>query len=233
MSPAPDALEALLAADRAWAAEAPLSEGVRLLALARLPTEFGHFRVAAFENAVDGREHVALIHGNVVNQRAVPVRMHSECMTGDAFGSLRCDCRAQLHAALRRIKEHPCGVLLYLRQEGRGIGLNNKLRAYQLQDHGLDTVDANLALGFQDDERDYRAAAEMLKRLKIQSVNLITNNPNKLAQLDAHGVPVEDRIAHVMRVNAHNADYLATKAQRSGHLIDARDLFAARAARSR
>ncbi len=224
-----DPLEALVAADRAWAAEAPLTEGVRLLSVARLPTEFGHFRIVAFENAVDGREHIAMVHGNVVGQRAVPVRLHSECLTGDVMGSLRCDCRAQLHASLRRVKEHPAGVVLYLRQEGRGIGLNNKIRAYNLQDQGMDTVDANLALGFRDDERDYRAAAEMLKRLRVGSVQLITNNPNKLAQIADYGVPVAGRISHVMRPNEHNADYLATKAQRSGHLIDARDLFARRA----
>ncbi len=192
---------------------------VRVVAVADLPTRSGDFRVVAFANNLDGKEHVALVRGDVLGQSDVPVRMHSECLTGDAIGSLRCDCRDQLDAALKTLGQMDRGILLYLRQEGRGIGLLNKIRAYQLQDQGLDTVDANLALGFHDDERDYAVAAHMLASLEVQSIWLMTNNPRKLQQLEHYGVRVAGRIPHAQPPNAHNRFYLETKAARSGHLL--------------
>jgi GTP cyclohydrolase II len=193
---------------------------VRVEAVADLPTRFGRFQVVAFWNNRDGKEHLALVHGDVLGADGVVTRVHSECVTGDVLGSLRCDCRDQLGAALERISAEPCGVLLYLRQEGRGIGLLNKIRAYSLQDDGLDTVDANLALGFRDDERDYAIAAHMLASLTIRSVRLLTNNPRKIVQLEQCGVVVRERLAHVMGANPHNRFYLETKANRSGHFLD-------------
>ena len=193
---------------------------VRVDAVADLPTRFGDFRLVAFWNNRDGKEHVALVHGDIIGQEAVPTRLHSECLTGDALGSLRCDCRDQLEAALQRLGREKRGLLLYLRQEGRGIGLLNKVRAYALQDRGLDTVEANRALGFRDDERDYAVAAHMLQSLGVKSVALLTNNPHKVAQLQAHGVQVSGRIPHLMPPTAHNRFYLETKAAKSGHFID-------------
>ncbi|MBF5046480.1 GTP cyclohydrolase II [Aggregicoccus sp. 17bor-14] len=193
---------------------------VRVDAVADLPTRFGTFRIVAFWNNRDGKEHLALVHGDVVGAEAVPTRLHSECLTGDALGSLRCDCRDQLEAALRQLGAQERGLLLYLRQEGRGIGLLNKVRAYALQDRGLDTVEANRALGFRDDERDYAVAAHMLQSLGVRSVALLTNNPDKVRQLEQHGVKVTGRIPHVMPPNAHNRFYLETKAAKSGHFID-------------
>ena len=147
------------------------------------------------------------------------IRIHSECLTGDALGSLRCDCRAQLQASLKAIAESECGVVLYLRQEGRGIGLFKKVAAYALQDAGLDTVDANLALGMPDDCRDFGVAAKMLQALGIRSVRLMTNNPRKVNQISSHGMLISERVAHSMKPNAHNLHYLETKAARSGHLL--------------
>jgi GTP cyclohydrolase II len=193
---------------------------VRIVAMAELPTQFGDFHIIAFENNRDGKEHVAITKGDVIGAENVPVRLHSECLTGDALGSLRCDCRDQLESALRKIGEMERGMVLYLRQEGRGIGLINKIRAYSLQDQGLDTVQANLALGFRDDERDYAVAAHMLMSLKIQSVQLMTNNPKKINQLMQYGINVVGRIPHIMEPNEHNRFYLETKAAKSGHLID-------------
>lgn len=193
---------------------------VRLVSVAELPTRFGTFQIAAFANNQDDKEHVALIRGSVVGAEDVPVRLHSECLTGDALGSLRCDCRDQLEAALAYLGKQERGVLLYLRQEGRGIGLLNKIRAYALQDEGLDTVEANLALGFRDDERDYAIAAHMLDALRVQSIRLLTNNPNKVEQLRHYGVVVSERVPHALPPNPHNARYLKTKALRSGHFID-------------
>jgi GTP cyclohydrolase II len=193
---------------------------VRVEAVADLPSRFGRFRIVAFWNNRDGKEHIAMVHGDVMGAEEVPTRLHSECLTGDALGSLRCDCRDQLEIALQRLASTPRGLLLYLRQEGRGIGLVNKVRAYALQDRGLDTVEANLALGFRDDERDYAVAAHMLASLNIQSIQLMTNNPNKIRQLEQHGIRVSGRISHVMPPNQHNRFYLQTKALRSGHYID-------------
>jgi GTP cyclohydrolase II len=191
---------------------------VALVARARLPLEdIPDTQVAAFRAADDGQEHVALIVGAFGGQPPL-VRLHSECLTGDVFGSLKCDCGPQLRHALRLIGEAGGGVLLYLRQEGRGIGLANKLRAYSLQDRGLDTVDANTRLGFADDERDYAHAAAILTALGIDRVRLLTNNPAKAIGLEAAGIAVAERVAHAMPANPHNADYLATKRRRSGHL---------------
>ncbi|HEX9330651.1 MAG TPA: GTP cyclohydrolase II [Anaerolineales bacterium] len=195
---------------------------VRIVAMAELPTRFGDFHIVAFENNRDGKEHVAITKGDVIGASDVAVRLHSECLTGDVMGSLRCDCRDQLEAALKKIGRMERGMVLYLRQEGRGIGLINKIRAYSLQDEGLDTVEANLALGFRDDERDYAVAAHMLMSLKIQSVQLMTNNPKKINQLTQYGIKVNGRIPHIMEPNEHNRFYLETKAAKSGHMIDFR-----------
>jgi len=193
---------------------------VRVEAVADLPSRFGRFRVVAFWNNRDKKEHVAVVHGDVMGANEVPTRLHSECLTGDVIGSMRCDCRDQLEVALRVLGSGERGLLLYLRQEGRGIGLINKVRAYALQDRGLDTVEANLALGFRDDERDYAVAAHMLTSLNVESVRLMTNNPNKIGQLEQHGIRVSGRIPHVVPPNEHNLFYLRTKASRSGHFID-------------
>jgi GTP cyclohydrolase II len=193
---------------------------VKVEAVADLPSRFGRFRIVAFWNNRDAKEHVAMVHGDLMGAEDVPTRLHSECLTGDVMGSLRCDCRDQLEAALRQLGSMPRGLLLYLRQEGRGIGLINKVRAYALQDRGLDTVEANLALGFRDDEREYGTAAHMLASLNVTSVRLMTNNPNKISQLQQHGIRVSDRIPLVMPPNPYNRFYLQTKALRSGHYID-------------
>jgi GTP cyclohydrolase II len=193
---------------------------VKVVAVADLPTRQGVFRIVGFWNNRDGKEHVAMVHGDVVGVADVPVRLHSECLTGDVMGSLRCDCRDQLTEGLRALLRERCGVLLYLRQEGRGIGLINKIRAYALQQQGLDTVEANQALGFRDDERDYAVAAHMLRSLGIRSVRLITNNPEKIRQLGQYGIEVSGRIPHVIPPNEYNRFYLETKVRRSGHMID-------------
>jgi GTP cyclohydrolase II len=194
------------------------SAEVRLVARARLPlADLPDSQIVAFRGLDDGEDHVALVVG-AFGGEAPLVRLHSECLTGDVFGSLKCDCGPQLKEALRIIGAAGGGVLLYLRQEGRGIGLANKLRAYALQDRGLDTVDANRRLGFADDERDYAHAAAMLRALGIDRVRLLTNNPAKVTGLEAAGTRVVGRVPHHMPVNPHNADYLATKRSRSGHL---------------
>jgi GTP cyclohydrolase II len=196
---------------------------VRIAAIADLPSRFGRFQVVAFWNNRDGKEHAAFVHGDVTEAEDVPVRLHSECLTGDAIGSLRCDCRDQLEAALEAIGGMENGILLYLRQEGRGIGFLNKIRAYGLQDHGYDTVEANIALGFRDDERDYSVAAHMLFSLKVKSIRLLTNNPKKIAGLERIGVKVSDRIPLVIPPNPHNRFYLETKRAKSGHLLEQLD----------
>jgi GTP cyclohydrolase II len=193
---------------------------VKIASIAELPTRFGHFHIVAFWNNHDGKEHAAIVKGDVTDSEDVPVRLHSECLTGDAFGSLRCDCRDQLEAALIAIGKMEKGIVLYLRQEGRGIGFVNKIRAYGLQDYGMDTVEANLALGFRDDERDYEVAAHMLQSLKVKSIQLMTNNPRKLNDLAKFGIKVHGRIPHILPPNPYNEFYLKTKAEKSGHLID-------------
>jgi GTP cyclohydrolase II len=191
------------------------------VATAELPTRFGDFRVVAFTGDPDGKEHLALVRGDVRGASHVPVRVHSECLTGDVLGSLRCDCRDQLIASLEAIGILPRGILLYMRQEGRGIGLTNKIRAYALQDRGHDTIDANHLLGFRGDQRDYRMAAQMLLALGVESVELMTNNPAKIRGLREHGIQVIGRIPVVMAPNRHNAKYLDTKRRRAGHWLAA------------
>jgi GTP cyclohydrolase II len=192
---------------------------VEIVARAKLPLdELPATQMVVFRASSDGEEHVALVIGAFAGKPPL-VRLHSECLTGDVFGSLKCDCGPQLKEALRIIGKAGGGVLLYLRQEGRGIGLSNKIRAYALQDRGLDTVDSNRRLGFADDERNYGHAAAMLRALGIDRVRLLTNNPGKVAGLEAAGIAVAERVAHQMPANPHNADYLATKRKRSGHLL--------------
>jgi 3,4-dihydroxy 2-butanone 4-phosphate synthase/GTP cyclohydrolase II len=194
---------------------------VRRQAEALLPSAFGDFRAIGYRNELDGSEHVALVKGTPETATApVLVRVHSECLTGDAFGSLRCDCRPQLEAALRMIEAAGEGVVVYLRQEGRGIGLVNKLRAYSLQDGGLDTVEANERLGFAADLRNYGVGAQILSDLGVQRLRLITNNPRKIAGLDGYGLKVADRVPLVIHAGAHNAAYLSAKRLKLGHLME-------------
>lgn len=197
---------------------------VKIVAVANLPTRFGDFQIVAFFNNSDKKEHIALIAGDVCGKEEVPVRLHSECLTGDAIGSLRCDCRDQLIVGMKRVASLKDGIVLYLRQEGRGIGLLNKMRAYQLQDFGFDTVEANEALGFRDDERDYMIAAHMLMALNVRSIKLLTNNPRKIDDLKRHGMNVVGRIPILIEPNEYNREYLRTKMVKSGHMLD--DLFA-------
>jgi GTP cyclohydrolase II len=198
---------------------------VRIAAIGELPSRFGDFHIYAFYNNRDDKEHAAIVRGDVTGAENVPVRVHSECLTGDAIGSLRCDCRDQLETSLKLIGQMERGVLLYLRQEGRGIGLINKIRAYGLQDHGFDTVQANLALGFRDDEREYSVAAHMLDSLKIKSIQLMTNNPRKIQNLTENGVAVTGRIPVIIPPNPYNEFYLKTKAEKSDHFLDARHMM--------
>lgn len=191
-----------------------------IVARAKLPSRYGDFEIVAFSPTPDGKDNIAMVRGDVANAETVPLRLHSECLTGDVMGSLRCDCRDQLEAALKYMAERECGAVLYLRQEGRGIGLANKIKAYTLQEQGLDTVEANHELGFEDDERNYTIAAEMLKALGIKRVQLLSNNPKKIAGLQENGIAVDARVPHVMPSNEHNHFYLQTKARKSGHLID-------------
>ncbi len=193
---------------------------VWMIAAAKLPTRWGEFSIVSFGNNRDGKDHIALVRGEVDGRRDVPVRLHSECLTGDVLGSLRCDCRDQLEAALESLGKQEHGILLYLRQEGRGIGLANKIRAYALQDEGLDTVEANHALGYADDERDYGVAAGMLRALGVSSIRLMSNNPKKLEGLRAAGIDVANRIPHQMPVRRDNRRYMQTKARKSGHLLN-------------
>jgi GTP cyclohydrolase II len=195
---------------------------VRVVADASLPTGFGNFRIFGIEGK-PGEEAVAIQHGKIngaANGKKAPlVRVHSQCLTGDVFTSQRCDCRAQLEYSLRKIAKEPSGVVLYLPQEGRGIGLINKLKAYQLQDAGLDTVEANRKLGFADDARDYEFAAEALKSLGIRSVRLLSNNPDKVNQLEESGIRVVERVPCRPRTSHHSKSYLRTKQEKMGHLL--------------
>jgi len=190
---------------------------------ARLPTRYGDFQIHLYSNQLDEKEHLALVMGELPADEKTLVRVHSECLTGDVLGSRRCDCGEQLAQSLEMISRAGSGVLLYLRQEGRGIGLRDKLRAYNLQDEGLDTVDANLALGHQADNRDYDAAALILKDLGVAKVSLLTNNPNKIEELQRLGIEVVERIPLQGEVNPENARYLLTKAARMNHLLDLAD----------
>lgn len=198
---------------------------LRPVSEARVPlADAEQVRIVSFRPADGGPEQYAILVGEPEREAAPLARLHSECFTGDLLGSLRCDCGDQLRGAIRRMVHEGAGVLLYLAQEGRGIGLPNKLRAYTLQDGGLDTVDANHHLGFANDERDFWAAAAMLRQLGIDRVRLLTNNPAKIAQLSAYGIEVAGRVPHIFEANAHNRGYLLTKARRSGHLLAAEDI---------
>jgi 3,4-dihydroxy 2-butanone 4-phosphate synthase/GTP cyclohydrolase II len=192
---------------------------VDLLAEARLPSEYGEFTVRVYSNTLDGCEHVAVIKGELDPTSPTLVRVHSECLTGDIFGSHRCDCGPQLHAALRRIEQEGRGVVLYMRQEGRGIGLANKIRAYALQEQGLDTVDANTQLGFEPDPRDYGIGAQILFDLGVRQMRLLTNNPKKRVGLTSYGLEVVDVVPLEIAPNEHNLDYLKTKRDRLGHVL--------------
>lgn len=189
--------------------------------IAELPTQFGNFQIYAYRNSLDQSEHVAIVKGdpNEFSDHSVMVRMHSECLTGDALGSMRCDCRMQLQAALKMIQNAGSGVVVYLRQEGRGIGLVNKLKAYSLQDMGLDTVEANERLGFPADLRDYGVGAQILNDLGVKKIRLITNNPRKIAGLKGYGLEVVDRVPLLIEANDYNSIYLATKAKKLGHML--------------
>ncbi|MFW9794789.1 MAG: GTP cyclohydrolase II [Candidatus Thorarchaeota archaeon] len=192
---------------------------VQLVAIADLPSRFGEFQIAGFVSPCDGKEHTAIIRGDVVNKEGVVTRVHSECLTGDVMGSKRCDCRDQLLESLKIIENEGTGVLLYLRQEGRNIGLTEKIRAYALQDEGLDTIDANIHLGYQPDERDYGIAANILSNLKVKSIKLLTNNPEKIKQLSEAGIKIDERLPLITIPTEFSQEYLATKARRSGHLL--------------
>ena len=178
---------------------------------AKMPTAYGTFEIVGFDNKLDGKEHIALVKGDVNGKEDVLVRIHSECFTGDILGSYRCDCGLQLKTAMQRIEKFGEGIVLYLRQEGRGIGLVNKIKAYKLQDEGYDTVDANLKLGFESDARDYAVAAQMLKALGVKSVRLMTNNPEKIKGLESYGVKVAERREIEIPANEINEGYLRTK----------------------
>ena len=195
---------------------------VRYIESSRLPTAWGEFDMHGFEDPESNKEHVVLTMGDVGNGDPVLARVHSECLTGDALFSLRCDCGNQLHAALKAIAEEGRGALFYLRQEGRGIGLLNKIKAYKLQDAGADTVEANEQLGFGADMRDYSMLGPMIEHLGIKSVRLITNNPRKVAALEEHGVTVLERISLHTDSNPHNEKYLRTKAGKLGHMFEGR-----------
>ena len=187
---------------------------------ARLPTKHGEFNIRVFHESDTGLDHVALTMGDMTGPDPVLMRVHSECLTGDAFGSLRCDCGPQLDAALKAIAEKGWGVVVYLRQEGRGIGLHAKIQAYHLQDQGADTLDANLMLGLPADARNYRIASTMLDALGVADVCLLSNNPDKAKQLEEYGINVVERMPLIVGVVTENRDYLQTKAERMGHEID-------------
>ena len=187
---------------------------------ARLPTEHGDFRIKVFQDEESGLDHVALLLGDMGGPDPVLVRVHSECLTGDAFGSLRCDCGAQLDSAMRQIQEVGWGCLVYLRQEGRGIGLHAKIQAYNLQDLGADTMEANLMLGHPADARDYGIASDILKSLEIEKVCLMTNNPDKVNQLTELGIDVAERMELIVGVGNNNVEYLTTKVEKMGHQIN-------------
>ncbi len=193
---------------------------VQRLTCARIPTDFGVFELCLYANSRDDKEHLALVMGDITGREDVLVRVHSECFTGDVLGSRRCDCGDQLLGAMQRISEAQRGVIIYLRQEGRGIGLLGKLRAYNLQDDGYDTVDANLLLGHQADERDYGVAAAILHDLQIESIHLMTNNPTKVENLIDLGIRVDKRVGLEAPIYPENAFYLATKAQRMRHQLN-------------
>ena len=196
------------------------SNKLREVAQAALPSKFGKFRIHGFAGNGPMEEAVALVHGNIKGSRAPLVRIHSQCLTGDVLASLRCDCRAQLELSLKRIAKAGSGILLYLPQEGRGIGLMNKLRAYELQDGGMDTVEANEKLGFAADARDYEFSTQVLRQLGVEKVKLLSNNPEKVRQLEAAGIKVVERVPCQPRISKVSRAYLQTKKDKMGHILD-------------
>ena len=190
------------------------------VAVTKLPTKFGNFTAYGYVNRLNGEHHVALVKGEIGNGRDVLCRVHSECLTGDTFGSLRCDCGQQLAAAMTQIEQEGRGILLYMRQEGRGIGLINKLRAYELQDQGMDTLEANLALGFAGDQREYYIGSQILRDLGVRSMRLLTNNPDKVYQLSEFGLEITRRVPIQMEANPYDLKYLRTKQRRMGHILN-------------
>ncbi|MCP4050009.1 MAG: bifunctional 3,4-dihydroxy-2-butanone-4-phosphate synthase/GTP cyclohydrolase II [bacterium] len=186
---------------------------------ANMPTEFGEFQIVCYEDILNKAQHIALVKGDIVKSENIYVRIHSECLTGDVFHSQRCDCGYQLQESMKMIEEQGSGVILYMRQEGRGIGLSNKIKAYSLQDKGSDTVEANIELGFDADLRDYGVGAQMLLDLGVKSLNLITNNPKKIIGLEGYGISINKRIPVIISPNIHNEKYLKTKSEKLGHIL--------------
>jgi 3,4-dihydroxy 2-butanone 4-phosphate synthase/GTP cyclohydrolase II len=193
---------------------------VKCVAEAKLPTKYGEFKILAYKSDMDADQHVALVMGEIESDEPVLVRVHSECLTGDVFGSLRCDCGEQIDMALEMIAEEKRGVLLYMRQEGRGIGLHNKISAYYLQDNGMDTVEANVSLGFPPDLRDYGIGAQILNDLKLNKIKLLTNNPKKVIGLEGYGLEVVETVPIIIKPNPYNKCYLDTKKEKMGHILD-------------
>jgi 3,4-dihydroxy 2-butanone 4-phosphate synthase/GTP cyclohydrolase II len=195
---------------------------LRIIAIADFPTQRGHFNVVGFLNNKDKKDHIMVVKGNIFHGENILTRLHSSCVTGDALGSLRCDCGDQLDLSLDMIERQGLGILLYMQQEGRGIGLTNKIRAYMLEDAGEDTYDANVDLGFKPDERSYELAAAMLKKFDVRSIRLLTNNPAKITELERYGVKIEERVPIETHPNKYNRAYLETKKTRFGHLLSLR-----------
>jgi 3,4-dihydroxy 2-butanone 4-phosphate synthase / GTP cyclohydrolase II len=197
---------------------------VHLLSVAEFPSAYGTFQIIGFVNNKDDKEHIIVLKGEIGDGENILTRIHSKCLTGDSLGSLRCDCGPQLHTALKLIEKEGRGIVLYHQEEEQEIKLINKIRAYSLQDQGYDTLDANVALGFKPDEREYGIPAAMLKKIGIKSVRLLTNNLDKVQQLERHGMVVSERVQHELPPHEHNVDYLSTKKERFGHLLDLLDL---------